>query len=179
MTTADIPNRRGVKKERGGPQMCSKLPRVWTLITYVNVTAGYVTFTVASLRIAAVLVEAFVKFGTGFLWCSSSYLAGTLICAAPSSDEWSPCTAECRPSCTGAIGRRKETKQMVTKHALSTQRKELYHHFPLVSNYPPGSLVSGASPLRENSPWFKFPMSLCVFFFLLSYIPFHKLLFYH
>lgn len=146
MTTANIPNRREEKKERGGPQMWSKLPRVWTLITSVNVPAGCVTFTVASLRIAAVLVEAFVKFGTGFVWRSSSYLAGTLVCAAPSSDEWSPCTAECRPSCTGAIGRRKETD---VNEARSVDSKER-----ALPPFPSGLQLSTSMHL-VHLPWEK------------------------
>lgn len=103
--------------ERGGLQMWTNLPRVCAVIACVNVPAGCVTFTVASLSIAAVSTEAFIKFGRGFAWSPSSYLAGTLICAAPSSDEWSPCTAEYRPSCTSAIERTKKKKQLLTKHA--------------------------------------------------------------
>lgn len=44
-------------------------------------------------------------------------------------------------------------KQLLMKHALSSQRKELSHHFPLLS--------SAAIPLRETSLSFKFPVSLC------------------
>ena len=39
----------------------------------------------------------------------NSYLVLTRVCAAPSSDEWSPCTAECHPSCTGMTVQNKHT----------------------------------------------------------------------
>lgn len=49
------------------------------------------------------------------------YLVRTPICAAPSSVEWSPCTAEYRPSCAGTI------KQTRHEHVLALQHANAVH----------------------------------------------------
>lgn len=45
------------------------------------------------------------------------YLVRTPACAAPSSAEWSPCTAECRPSCAGTMKQKKHKRVLALRHA--------------------------------------------------------------
>lgn len=107
----------------GGPPDVDETPP--SAIVHANVTSHWCSG--APLWIESVVIEVFRKF-----WpcdAPSSYLAGPLICAAPSLGEWSPCTAECRPSCTGAMGHR---KQLLRKHALQTQATKSAAIFPLV-----------------------------------------------